>query len=279
MGLLLHSHRHDQVSCVPTRIGCTPRTRKCVGLRRIISLLCVLGLNEVFSNASDLSKCQLLDKTTTTTIMFSDNLNHACLLGLIFLILGLLGLLGRSSVSPRPEPVRQEPQEEDLPSWARHMWVPHGPVKDALFSKCRHAEDSFPTYEEFRVCVRTLCEVSAKNFTWTPVDGMTAEMALDLGYSCHFYHVTARGDKDSVEISPDMLDGDRDLDQLLPMAMVDLGFVVVPKDPKGFRGWRIAVKDVWIYFHENNLLHRLDLLWLFRQLCIFLFSGLAWPCT
>ena len=82
----------------------------------------------------------------------------------------------------------------------------------------------------------SLCEFSAGNFTSTPVEGLDAEMALQLGYTCHFYHVTAGGTKDSVIISPEMMDGDRDLDQLLPMAMVDLGFVVLPKASKGFSG-------------------------------------------
>ena len=58
-------------------------------------------------------------------------------------------------------------------------------------------------------------------------------MALDLGYSCHFYHVTAAGTCDSVEIAPHMLDGDRNLDALLPLAMVDLGFVILEKETCG----------------------------------------------
>ena len=29
--------------------------------------------------------------------------------------------------------------------WARHIWVPVGPVKDALFLGCRRSADSFPT--------------------------------------------------------------------------------------------------------------------------------------
>ena len=113
--------------------------------------------------------------------------------------------------------------------WARHMWVPRGPVKDALFTKCRMGKDAFPSYKEFTDCVQQLCEVSAGNFTWTPVDGLDAEKVLRLGFSCRFYHVTAAGNKVSFLVSPDMLEGDRDLDQILPMSMVDLGFVVLSK--------------------------------------------------
>ena len=115
--------------------------------------------------------------------------------------------------------------------WARLMWVPSGPVKDALFMKCRMGTDAYPSYKEFTECVQQLCEMSAGNFTWTPnpVDGLDVEMVLRLGFSCRFYHVTAAGTKDSFLVSPDMLEGDRDLDQLLPMSMVDLGFVVLAK--------------------------------------------------